>query len=82
MSDAYSKIMLTVIAGALVAIAVRPISDLSARAQGPSCGESEFQPCHVRLASRSALDVEISNLPLYVQEWTLPSVPRRVTPPR
>lgn len=46
--DRYTKVVLTVIAGALVAIAARGFSPTAAEAQSDACGGSSLRPCYVR----------------------------------
>lgn len=57
MLDAYTKVVLTVIAVALLAIAVRPLFEIrQASALGNGCG-SIIDPCYV--TSRGPLDVRV-----------------------
>jgi hypothetical protein len=65
MGDWYLKAVLTVIAGALVAIAVQN-GVQPARALGDGCGSS-FDPCYVSTRSMGGLaiplDVKVTNWP-------------------
>ncbi len=60
MFDRYSKFILTVIAAALVTIAVQHTSS-GALALGEGCGNSHVSPCYVKGADVRGLRVVVDN---------------------
>lgn len=66
MIDLYTKAVLTIIAGALVAIVVRgPLGPTSANAFGEGCGD-RIDPCHVTLGEKVQIDTGVLGLPVYL----------------
>lgn len=49
MIDWYTKVVLTIIAAALVAIVVQGASPPALALSGERCGEWKYQPCHVKI---------------------------------
>jgi hypothetical protein len=63
MVDRYTKVVLTVIAAALVMLAMRPWREPQpARAQGSECGNSR-NPCFVTTGVLDPLRVQVTNWP-------------------
>jgi hypothetical protein len=56
MVDRYTKIVLTVIAAALVVIALRTGEPAPARADVALCGDSRATPCHVKVDNWACFD--------------------------
>jgi hypothetical protein len=48
MVDIYTKIVLTVIAAALIAVAVQGAIPSASAQFGQTCGNSQFSPCYVK----------------------------------
>lgn len=69
MFDRYTKIVLTVIAVALSAIAVQGTIRPAFAAFGEACGQSSISPCFVDNVSQHGL-------PVYVMNWPYQPVPR------
>jgi hypothetical protein len=77
MLDLYSKIVLSVIAVALIVIAWNGLGDGRAVAAfGEGCGASSFDACYVRITDRSdkitvEIDAGFNAIPVDVQNWPI-----------
>jgi len=62
MVDTYTKFVLTVIAGALVALVMRPAFQAQPASAMNGCGDPN-RPCYVATKALNAIEVRVTNFP-------------------